>query len=66
MWSRASLRTPFVQGHKLGQRTIETVAREEFHKEVDLLTQRYYEGGDGRLVPRELGGGVRVSGRCIV
>ena len=58
--------SPFVQGHKLGQRTIDTVAREEFHKDVDLLTQRYYEGGDGRLVPRELGGGVRTSARYRV
>ena len=57
---------PFVQGRKLGQRTIETVAREEFDKESDLLTQRYYEGGDGRLMPRELGGGVRTSGRYRV
>ena len=57
---------PFVQGRKLGQRTIETVAREEFHKDVDLLTQRYYEGGDGRLVPGELGGGVRTSARYRV
>ena len=57
---------PFVQGRKLGQRTIETVAREEFDKESDLLTQRYYEGGDGRLMPRELGGGVRISGRYRV
>ena len=57
---------PFVQGRKLGQRTIETVAREEFYKDVDLLTQRYYEGGDGRLVPRELGGGVRTSARYRV
>jgi len=57
---------PFAHSRKLGQRAIETIAREEFYKDFDLLTQRYYEGGDGRLVPRELGGGVRVSGRYRV
>jgi hypothetical protein len=57
---------PFAQGRQLGQRAIETIAREEFHKDFDLLTQRYYEGSGGRLVPRELGGGVRTSARYRV
>ena len=51
---------------QLGQRAIETIAREEFYKDFDLLTQRYYEGSGGRLVPRELGGGVRTSARYRV
>ncbi len=57
---------PFGQGRQLGQRAIETIAREEFYKDFDLLTQRYYEGSGGRLVPRELGGGVRTSARYRV
>ena len=51
-----------VKGQQMGQRAVETTAR-EFHPDYDLLTQRYYEGSGGRLSPHELRGGVSTSAR---
>ena len=51
-----------VKGQQMGQRAVETIAR-EFHPDYDLLTLRYYEGSGGRLSPHELRGGVSTSAR---